>query len=106
MKEKVTKQLNKNKDLLAEAMVDIPMVGEGMVFDAMNLASIVGLSWGGEDKKLRDMLTVTDEPVVETSAPKGKGMRELKNQDCSISSVKGQHQQDFLGLKNVFSFPP
>jgi hypothetical protein len=62
--------LNKNNDLLAEAVVDIPMVGEGRVFDAMNLASVVGLSWRGEDKKLRDMLIAIDEPVVEASMPK------------------------------------
>jgi hypothetical protein len=43
-------------------VVDILVVGEGRVFDAMNLASVVGLSWGGEDKKLRDMLTVIDGP--------------------------------------------
>jgi hypothetical protein len=42
VKEKVAKQLNKNKDLIAEAVVGIPMVGEGRVFDAMNLASFVG----------------------------------------------------------------
>jgi hypothetical protein len=106
VKEKVAKQLNKNKDLLAEAVVDILVVGEGRVSDVMNLAFIVGLSWGGEDKKLWDMLAVIDEPVVEASEPKVKGMRELKNLDCSISPVKGQRRQGFLGLKNVFSFPP
>jgi hypothetical protein len=68
VKEKVAKQLNKNKDLLFEAMVDIPMVGEGRMFDAMNLAFVVGFSWGGEDKKLQDMLIVIDKPMVEASA--------------------------------------
>jgi hypothetical protein len=53
---KVAKQLIKNKDLLVEAVGDIPVVAEGRVTDAMNLASVVGLSWGGEDIKLRDML--------------------------------------------------
>ena len=106
VKEKVAKQLNKNKDLIAEAVVDIPVVGEGRVFDAMNLGSVVGLSWGGEDKKLRDMLIVIDEPVVEASAPKVKGMRELKNLDCSISPVKGPRQWGFLGSKKcIFFFP-
>jgi hypothetical protein len=72
----------------------------------MNLAFVVELSWGGKEKKLRDMLTVIDEPVVEASALKVKGMRELKNLDCSISQVKGQCRQGFLGSKNAFSFPP
>jgi hypothetical protein len=105
VKEKVAKQLNKNKDMLIEAVVDISMVGEGRVFDAINLASVVGMSWGGEYKKLRDMLTIIDEPVVEASVPKGKGMRELKNLDCSISPVKGQRWRGFLGSKNAFYFP-
>jgi hypothetical protein len=104
VKEKVAKQLNKNKDMLIEAVVDISMVGEGRVFDAINLASVVGMSWGGEYKKLRDMLTIIDEPVVEASVPKGKGMRELKNLDCSISPVKGQRWRGFLGRKMHFIF--
>jgi hypothetical protein len=44
--------------------------------------------------------------VVEVSAPKVKGMRELKNLDCSISLVKGQCRRGFLGSKNAFSFSP
>jgi hypothetical protein len=90
VKEKVAKQLNKDKALLAEVVVDI-LVGEDRVLDAMNLALVVGLSWGGGDKKLWDLFSVIDkrEPVVEALAPKVKGMRELKNMDCSISPVKG-----------------
>ena len=52
------------------------------------------------------MLTVIDEPVVEASAANVKGMRELKNLDCYISPVKGQHQWGFLGSKNEFFFFP
>ena len=72
------------------------------------LASVLGLSWGGEDKKLRDLFSVIDkrEPVVEAFAPKVKGLRELKNLDCSISPVKGQRRWGWLGSKNAFSFPP
>ena len=81
VKEKVAKQLNKNKDLLVEIVGDIQVVGEGRVTNVMNLAFVVGLSWGGEDKKLWNMLTVIDEPVVEASMPKVKGMRELYNLD-------------------------
>jgi hypothetical protein len=56
VKEKVAKQLNKNKELLAEAMVIT--LGEGVegyskeVINVMNVAPVVGMSWGGDDKKL------------------------------------------------------
>jgi hypothetical protein len=92
VKEKVAKQLNKNKELLAEVVGDIPVVGEDRELNVLNLALVLGLSWGGEDKKLGDLLFVIDkrEPVVEAFAPKVKGLRELKNLDCSISLVKGQ----------------
>jgi hypothetical protein len=91
VKEKVAKQLNKDKVLLAEVVVDIPVVGEDRVLDVMNLAPVVGLSWGGGDKKLRDLFSIIDkrELLVEAPAPKIKGMRELKNIVCSISPVKG-----------------
>jgi hypothetical protein len=81
VKEKVAKQLNKNKVLISEAMGAILVVGEDRVANALNLALVLGLSWGGEDKKLRDL--------VEASVPKVKGMRELKNMDCTISPAKG-----------------
>jgi hypothetical protein len=98
VKEKVAKQLNKNKELIAEAMGVILVVGENRVVEALNLAPVLGLSWGGEDKKLRDL--------VEATVPKVKGMRELKNLDCAISLVKGKRQWGWLGSKNAFSFPP
>jgi hypothetical protein len=66
--------------------------------NTLNLAPILGLSWGGEDKKLRDL--------VEATVPKVKEMRELKNLDCIISLVKGQQRWGWLGSKNAFSFPP
>ena len=91
MKEKVAKQLNKNKELLAKAVVDTPVDKvEGnskMVLDAMNFSPVVGMYWGGEDKKLLDLFSVFDgarsgwpkllEPFVDGSTPKVKGMREL-----------------------------
>ena len=98
VKEKVAKQLNKNKVLVAEAMGVIPVVGEDRVANALNLTPVLGLSWGGEDKKLRDL--------VEAIVPKVKGMRELKNLDCTISLVKGKRRRGWLGSKDVFSFPP
>ena len=60
----------------------IPMVGKDQVANALNLAPVLGLSWGGEHKKLRDL--------VEATIPKVKGMRELKNLDCAISPMKGK----------------
>jgi hypothetical protein len=98
VKEKAAKQLNKNKEVTTEAAGVIPVVGEDRVADALNLAPVLGLSWGGEDKKLRDL--------VEVIVPKAKGMRELKNLDCAISPVKGKRQRGWLGSKNASSFPP
>jgi hypothetical protein len=42
----------------------------------------------------------------EVSTPKVRGMRELKNLDCTVSLVKGQRRRGFLGSNNDFSFPP
>jgi hypothetical protein len=98
VKEKVAKQPNKNKVLIAEAVGVIPVVREDRVANALNLAPVLGLPWGGEDKKLRD--------IVESSVPKVKGMRELKILDCTISPVKGKRRQGWLGSKDAFSIPP
>jgi hypothetical protein len=57
VKEKVAKQLNKNKDLIAEVVGVIPVVEEDRVANALNLTPVLGLSWGGEDKKLRDLVS-------------------------------------------------
>ena len=58
-------------------MVNFQVVGEEgyskTVLDAMNLAPMVGMSWGGDDKKLLDLFS-----VMENREPKVKGMRELK----------------------------
>ena len=72
------------------------MVRENWVADALNLALVLGLSWGGEDKKLWDL--------VEATVPKLKGLRELKNLDCTISPGKGKRRPCWLGSKNAFSF--
>jgi hypothetical protein len=98
VKEKVAKQLNKNKVLNAEAVGVIPVVGEDRVANTLNLAPVLRLSWVGEDKKLRD--------IVKASVSKVKGMRELKNLDCTISPVKGKRRRGWLGSKDAFSFPP
>jgi hypothetical protein len=98
VKEKVAKQLNKNKELSAEAVGISPVGGGDRVSDALNLAPVLGLSWGGEDKKLRD--------IIEATVPKVKGMRELKNLDCDISPVKDKRRRGWSGSKNARSFPP
>jgi hypothetical protein len=82
VKEKVAKQLNKNKEFITEVVGVMLVVGEDWVVDALNLTPVLGLSWGGEDKKLWDL--------VEATVLKVKGMRELKNLDCAISPVKGK----------------
>jgi hypothetical protein len=84
VKEKVAKQLIKNKEMLAENMV--VNLGEGVkgyskeVHNVMNMASVVGMTWGGDDNKLLDLLSARER--------KAKGMREFKNLDYSISLVK------------------
>jgi hypothetical protein len=74
------------------------ILGWYWVADALNLTPVLGLSWGDEDRKLRDL--------VEATVPKVKGMRELKNLDFTISPVKGKRQRGWSGSKNAFSFPP
>jgi hypothetical protein len=44
------------------------------------MASVVGMTLGGDDTKMLDLLSATER--------KAKGMRELKNLDCSISPMK------------------
>jgi hypothetical protein len=105
VKEKVAKQPNKNKELLAEIVVDVPVVGEEgysiRVLEAMKCAPVVGMSWGGDDKKLLDTFS-----AMENKEPKVKGLRELKNLDCSMSPVKCQHRRGVGGSKYARSFPP
>ena len=102
VKEKVAKQLSKNKELLAETMVVSP--GEGVkgyskeVYSVMGVASVVGMTWGGDDNKLLDLLSARER--------KAKGMRELKNLDCRMSPVKSQCRRVGVGSKNDYSFPP
>ena len=59
---------------------------------------MVGMTWGGDEKKMLDLLSARER--------KAKGMRELKNLDCSISLVKSQRRRGRVGLKNAITFPP
>ena len=84
VKDEVAKQLLKNKDLLAEVVADILVEGYSKeVIDMMNFAPVVGLSWGGDNKRLSNLFSVIEEEKWELAAPKVKGKRELKNLECS-----------------------
>jgi hypothetical protein len=93
VKGKVAKQLHKNKELLAES-VGVSQVGtkgySKAVLDAMKIAPVVGMTWGGEDNKMLEMIFAFDKrkPSVDVSTLKVKGLRELKNLDCTLSPVK------------------
>ena len=116
VKDEVDKQLLKNKDLLAEVVADIPVEGYSKeVIDTMNFALVVGLYWGGDDKRMLNLLSSIEMEKGELAAPKVKGKRELKNLDYSLnfeasgrrsSQAKCQRRQGFLGSKNAFSFSP
>jgi hypothetical protein len=102
VKEKVAKQLSKNKELLAETIVASP--GEGVegypeeVHRVLGVAFVVGMTWGGDDNKMLNLLS--------TRKRKTKGTRELKNLDCPMSPVKSQHRRGGVGPKIDYSFPP
>jgi hypothetical protein len=75
---------------------------------------MVGLSWGGDDKRMLNLLSGIEKEKWELAAPKVKGKRELKNLDCSLnfeassrrsSQAECQRWWGFLGSKNTFSFP-
>jgi hypothetical protein len=92
-------------------VVDIQVGAKGYskaALDVMTFAPVVGMTWGGEDNKLLDMVSDLDtrKPSFEVSTPKIKGIRKLKNLDCTVSLVKGQRRRGFLGSNNDFSFPP
>ena len=55
------------------------------VIRTMNFALVVGLSWGGDDKRMLNLLSSVEKEKRELSASKVKGMRELKNLDCSLN---------------------
>jgi hypothetical protein len=89
VKDKVAKQLIKNKELLVKVVIVNPEEGveeySKEVHSVMNMASVVGMTWGGDDNKMLDLLSARER--------KAKGMRELKNLDCSISPMKRQCRQ-------------
>jgi hypothetical protein len=64
----------------------------------IGVASVAGMTWGGDDNKLLDLLSARER--------KAKGMRELKNLDCPMSPVKSQCRGGGVGSKIDYSFPP
>ena len=106
MKKKIGKQLNKNKKLLTKTVEDTPVVwvegySEG-VLNAMELTPNLGLTFGGDEKRLSNLFSVIEEDQFreeEVSVSNSKEKRELKNlecsinfeaRDCGISRVKGR----------------
>jgi hypothetical protein len=118
VKEKIAKQLHKNKELFTEVVVETTEKGvenySEVVLDAVKFASIVGLSGGegGDEKSLLKLFSNIEEER-KAYTPKVKGKRELKNLNCSInyeaqgrlSPERCQRQRGCIGTKNAFSFP-
>jgi hypothetical protein len=98
VKEKAAKQLIKNKELLVEDLDEGVEGYSSEVHRTMKMASVMGVTWGGEDKKMLDVLSAREK--------KAKGLRELKNLNCSVSPVKSQRRQGRKGSKYAISFPP
>ena len=89
VKEKIAKQLQKNKDLFAEVVVETTEKGaenySEVVLDAMKFASTMGLSCGegGDEKSLLNLFSKIEEWKSYNTKVKGKS--ELKNLECSIN---------------------
>ena len=65
-------------------MADIPVEGYYKEeIDTMTFAPVVGLSWGGDSKRLSNLFSVIEKEKWELAAPKVMGKRELKNLECS-----------------------
>jgi hypothetical protein len=78
------------------------------VLGAMEIARVVGMTWGGEENKMLEMLSAFDKrkPSIEVSTPKVKGLRELKNLDYTLSPVKCQRRRGLSRFIDDLSFPP
>jgi hypothetical protein len=93
VKNKIGKQLNKK--LLAMVVAETPMVGVEdyfeVVLDAMDLAPTLGLSFGGDEKRLLNFFSDIEENWDReegVSVSNSKGKRELKNLECSINFIR------------------
>jgi hypothetical protein len=83
-------------------------VGENLVYSktvqcAKELYSFPGISCGGNEKELMDLLTELEEKhghEVLVSPSKPKGRRELKNLECSINfDARGVHSSRGKGMR-------
>ena len=86
-----------NKKLIAEAVAATSMGGKEdssmVVLGAMGVAPTLELSCGGDEKRLKDLLSaIEDDQFLEDGAPapKTKGKRGLKNLECSINFSGGK----------------
>ena len=83
VKYEISKQLLKNKERLTEVVADIPAEGYSTeVIRTMNFVPVLGLSWGGDDKRMLNLVSKIEKEKRELAAPKVKGKRELKNLEC------------------------
>jgi hypothetical protein len=97
VKDRVAKQLIKNKELLIEDLDEGVDDYSKEVHRMMKVASVVRMTWGGDDKKMLDLLFARER--------KAKGLRELKNLDCSVCPVKSQRRRGRNGSKYDITFP-
>jgi hypothetical protein len=65
VKDKIAKQVHKNKELLAKVVAETPVEGvEGyskVLLDVVKFASIVGLSCGSDEKSLLELFSIVEE---------------------------------------------
>jgi hypothetical protein len=86
VKKNIVKKVNKNKKLLAEVGVDAPVMGlevysEG-VLDAMECAPTLGLTFGGDEKRLLNLFSIIEKDLCRKEGvfvSNTKGKSELKN---------------------------
>jgi hypothetical protein len=84
--EEIAKQLLKNKGLIAEVVADCPVKGYSKeVMETMNFAPVMGLSWGGDDKRMMNLLSVILKEKKKHAAPTTK---DLEAGDQRSSQVK------------------
>jgi hypothetical protein len=77
VKDQVAKQLLKNKELLAGVVADIPAEGYSKeAIHIMNFAPVVGLSWGGDDKRMLNYVgLIPPFPSLKWCIPRGSRIR-------------------------------
>jgi hypothetical protein len=70
VKDGISKQLLKNKEILTKVVADIQAEGFSKeVIRTMNFAPVVGLSWGGDDKSMLNLLSKIEKEKRELATP-------------------------------------